>query len=41
VDTRRVALRINASLALVVVSLVAELFVVVLVTYGLYRIATR
>jgi hypothetical protein len=37
-ETRRVAMRINASLALVVVSLIAELLLVVLLTYGAYRI---
>jgi hypothetical protein len=32
-------LRINVSLGLVVVSLIAELVFVVLLTYGLYRLA--
>jgi hypothetical protein len=39
VDTHRTALRINVSLGLVLVSLIAELLFVVLVTYGLYRLA--
>ena len=40
VDILRSTLRINVSLGLVIVSLIAELLFVVLLTYGLYRIAT-
>lgn len=38
-STHRTALRINLSLGLVLVSLIAELLFVVLVTYGVYRLA--
>ena len=37
--THRTALRVNVSLGLVLVSLIAELLFVVLVTYGVYRLA--
>ena len=39
VEILRSTVRINVSVGLVIVSLIAELLFVVLVSYGLYRVA--